>query len=141
MVKAVPRDKASPLKRLLAKAVDGLVAWALAMVLPPLGVIAGLLYLALADGIQQGQSLGKMVFGLEVVCPEGGVCDLKASVFRNLPVAIAFLLAAMGVFGWVLLLIVGLPLFLVEAWLMVTDEHGQRLGDRVATTWGIEKII
>ena len=53
--------KASVLKRILARVVDGLVAWALALVLPPVGILVGLIYLAVADGVQKGQSLGKMV--------------------------------------------------------------------------------
>ena len=59
--------KTSVLKRVLARLVDGLVAWAFALVLPPIGILVGIVYLAVADGVQKGQSLGKMVFGLEVV--------------------------------------------------------------------------
>ena len=51
-------ERASPLKRIIARMVDLLVAWALTLVVPPAGVLGGILYLAVADSFQNGQSLG-----------------------------------------------------------------------------------
>lgn len=130
--------KASVGKRILARVVDGLVAWALALVLPPLGIIAGLAYLAVADGIQRGQSLGKMVFGLEVLRADGSPCDLKSSVYRNLPFELALIFAAIPVLGWILLILAGIPILLIELWLVVADHEGSRLGDRIAGTTVVE---
>lgn len=133
-------EKAGISKRLIAKLVDILVAWALSLFLPPLGIILGLVYLALADSFQKGQSLGKMVFGLEVLDSEGSGCDLKSSVYRNLPFVFTFLCAVIPLLGWILLIIVGLPLIGVEIWLMATDEKGERLGDRIAGTHVVESL-
>ena len=132
------RPKASVIKRILARAVDGLVAWALALVLPPIGILVGLLYLAAADGFPNGQSLGKMVFGLEVLNSNGSPCDLKASIYRNIPFELAFLFAAVPLLGWILLLIAGIPILLIELWLVIADHRGSRLGDRIAGTTVVE---
>ena len=121
-------------RRILARVVDLLVAWALALFKPPFGIILGLGYLSVADGVQRGQSLGKMVFGLVVRRGDGGFCDVRSSVSRNLPFILVFLFAALGLPGMILLVLAGLPLLLVELWLIVVDENGERLGDRLAET-------
>ena len=133
-------QKASVLKRLLARLVDGLVAWAFALVLPPIGILVGLMYLAVADGVQRGQSLGKMVFGLEVLISDGSPCDLKASIYRNIPFELALLFAAVPFLGWILLIIVGIPILLIELWLIIADHNGSRLGDRIAGTMVVELV-
>lgn len=133
-------QKASVLKRVLARMVDGLVAWALALVLPPVGILVGIMYLAVADGVQKGQSLGKMVFGLEVVTSEGAPCDLKSSIYRNIPFELALLFLAVPLLGWILLVIAGIPILLIELWLVIADHNGSRLGDRIAGTTVIELV-
>ena len=132
--------KASILKRFMARLVDILVAWALALFIPPVGIILGLAYLAVADGVQRGQSLGKMVFGLEVLGKDGTPCDLKASIIRNLPFVLMFLFAAIPILGWILLILAALPLILIEMWLVCVDHTGERLGDRIADTHVVEKL-
>jgi len=131
--------RASVLRRLIARFVDYLIAWALALILPPVGIVAGLLYLAVADGVQNGQSLGKMAFGLIVLTQEGKPCDLKGSLYRNLPFIMLFMFAAIPVLGWILFIVVGIPLILIELWLINVDDSGERLGDRIAGTHVIEK--
>ena len=132
--------KASVLKRVMARIVDLLIAWVLALFLPPAGVIAGMVYLAVADGLQKGQSLGKMVFGLDVVKPDGSPCDLRSSIYRNIPFVLMYLFFALGFFGWILLVIVGLPILLIELWLIYVDDKGERLGDRIADTNVVEGL-
>lgn len=132
--------KAGALKRVVARFVDLLVAWALTLVIPPVGVLAGIAYLAVADGLQKGQSLGKMVFGLEVLLADGNPCDLKASIYRNLPFSFALLFAVVPFIGWILLVVAGIPILLVELWLVIVDDHGERLGDRIAGTKVMERI-
>jgi len=132
--------KASVLKRVMARIVDLLIAWVLALFLPPAGVILGMVYLAVADGLQKGQSLGKMVFGLDVVKLDGSPCDLRSSIFRNIPFVLMYLFFALGFFGWILLVIVGLPILLIELWLIYVDGKGERLGDRIADTRVVEGL-
>jgi uncharacterized RDD family membrane protein YckC len=132
--------KASVIKRIFARLVDGLVAWAFALVLPPIGILVGLVYLAVADGVQKGQSLGKMVFGLEVVLADGSPCDVRSSIYRNIPFELALLFAAVPLLGWILLVIAGVPILLIELWLVILDHNGLRLGDRIADTTVVELI-
>ncbi len=132
--------KASVLKRVVAKLVDWLIAWVLALFFPPVGVVLGMVYLAVADGLQKGQSLGKMVFGLDVVKQDGSPCDLRSSIFRNIPFVLIYLFYALGFLGWILLVVVGLPILLIELWLIYVDDQGERLGDRIADTHVIEGL-
>jgi uncharacterized RDD family membrane protein YckC len=132
--------RAGALKRIIARLVDLLVAWALTLVLPPVGVMAGILYLAVADGLQKGQSLGKMVFGLEVMSADGLPCDLKSSIYRNIPFWLLLLFAVVPFIGWILLVVAGIPILLVELWLVLVDDKGERLGDRIAGTTVLERI-
>ena len=132
--------KASVMKRVLARVIDILIAWALSLFLPPLGIILGLAYLAIADSLHKGQSLGKMVFGLDVLEVDGSGCDLKSSIYRNIPFVFIFLCSAIPLLGWILMVVVGIPVMAIELWLMVTDERGERLGDRIAGTHVIEGL-
>lgn len=127
-------QKAGPLRRVAARLVDILVAWALTLVIPPVGVLAGIFYLAAADGVQNGQSLGKMAFGLEVQLADGEPCTLKASIYRNLPFSLALLFAVIPFIGWILLVLAVLPVLLIELWLVIVDDMGERLGDRISGT-------
>jgi len=135
-------DKAGPLKRITARVVDLLVAWALTLVLPPppVGLLGGILYLSVADGVQRGQSLGKMAFGLEVLLLNGEPCTLKASIFRNLPFSLGLLFAVIPFIGWILLVFAVIPVLLLELWLVVIDDQGERLGDRISGTLVVERI-
>ncbi len=133
-------DKAGPLKRIVARLVDLLVAWAMTLVVPPVGVLGGILYLAVADGFQRGQSLGKMAFGIEVLLVDGEPCTWKASVFRNLPFSMGLLFAVIPFIGWILLVFAVIPILLVELWLVVVDDKGERLGDRISGTLVVERI-
>jgi uncharacterized RDD family membrane protein YckC len=78
MVNKTEIHKTSVLKRIFAKIVDWLIAWVLALIVPPAGIVLGMIYLAVADGLQKGQSLGKMVFGLDVVKQDGSPCLLSS---------------------------------------------------------------
>ncbi|MFV1956521.1 MAG: RDD family protein [bacterium] len=140
MVDDPKAHKASVIKRVLARVIDILIAWALSLFLPPLGIILGLVYLAIADSLHKGQSLGKMVFGLDVFDIDGSGCDLKSSIYRNIPFVFIFLFSAIPLLGWILLVVVGIPVVAIELWLVITDERGERLGDRIAGTHVVEGL-
>ena len=61
--------KAHVLNRFLSKFVDLLIVAAFGMVVPPVGWLAGLAYVLIADGFSGGQSLGKRLIGLQTVVP------------------------------------------------------------------------
>jgi uncharacterized RDD family membrane protein YckC len=153
--------KPSVLSRVLAKMVDILFVLALAAVLPyPLGPVAGFLYSLVADGIRlpglrRGQSIGKKLFKLQVVSVvthdvsepgSGGLAEAESlvhvrhpatvrdSVLRNAPVGVATFFAIIPVWGWLILGLIGVPLMIMEIYLMVTVETGHRLGDVMGDT-------
>ena len=122
-----PYARADIRKRLYAAAVDTLLV-ATSVVFAQLlqsiwFLVAGSLYLLLRDSVQ-GQSLGKLLFGLVVVSLDTGrPATLTSSVRRNL----LFLLPGANV-----------PAAFLETLTLVRDVQGQRLGDRLAQTQVIE---
>ncbi len=121
--------------RLLAKFIDLLLVAALSVFPTWVGDVAGLTYALIADGLGRGQSLGKRVVGLRVLGPSGAPCSFLESVQRNLSVGFALVLLLQRVpYLWPLLWLIGLGLLLFEAFLVATDDAGQRLGDRIGDT-------
>ena len=55
-------------------------------------------------------------------------------MIRNAPVGVATFFAIIPVWGWLILLLVGIPLLLIEGYLMFRVESRQRLGDVMADT-------
>lgn len=78
-----------------------------------LGVVVALAYLLLADGLPQGQSVGKRVLDIAVIDRRTlRPCTYGQSFLRN------FLLALLGIFDWI----------------FIFGRTHQRLGDRAANT-------
>jgi uncharacterized RDD family membrane protein YckC len=124
-----PYPKADVEKRLFAAAIDGLLfmtAWlfyrSLGSLVP---LVGGAAYLLLRDAVG-GQSIGKIMLGLTVIRVENGQpCRLSDSLRRN-----------------AMLLVPGaniVALFL-EAWTIMRDRQGQRLGDRLAQTQVVDGL-
>jgi uncharacterized RDD family membrane protein YckC len=135
-----------------------------ALPLYPVGPLLGFVYSLIADGLKlpgrgtqsvQGQSVGKWIFKLRVVMVvtrrvgepgNGGMAEaetvvrervpasIKASALRNAPVGVATFFAIIPVWGWIILGIVGIPLMIMEIYLMATVETGHRLGDVMGDT-------
>jgi uncharacterized RDD family membrane protein YckC len=146
--------------RVMAKMVDILLVFAMAAILPyPVGPLAGFIYSLVGDGLRfskaPGQSVGKRLFKLRTVMTvsrhggepgAGGLADsetlvrerhpasVRASVLRNAPVGVATFFAIIPVWGWLILGIVGVPLMMMEIYLMITVETGHRLGDVMGDT-------
>jgi uncharacterized RDD family membrane protein YckC len=122
-----PYARADVRKRLYAAAIDSMVVatiGVLAQILQsPWFLAAGAMYLLLRDSVQ-GQSLGKLLFGLVVINLETGKpSTIGNSLRRNL----LFLLPGANVAAAFL-----------ETMTIVRDVQGQRLGDRLAHTQVIE---
>lgn len=157
---AAPALRVSHFNRVLAKCVDLLFVFALAATLPyPVGPMAGFLYSLVADGLKigrtPGQSLGKKLFRLRVTqtvsrnvadpgsgslaeadsfVRETQPCSIRASCLRNAPVGVATFFGIIPVWGWIILGMVGVPLMIIEVYLMVTVAKGHRLGDVMGDT-------
>lgn len=148
-----PYPKAGLLARVVARATDLALASAVSylFLLPShdegarfaaAGVLAGLLYLALADALWHGQSIGKRLAGLRVVhVPSRTPAGLGQSVVRNGPFCLAFLFYAVPIVGWILLVIVGLPLLAFETYMVSSDSLGIRIGDVFADTQVVDAKV
>ncbi len=123
--------KANTLNRYLAKFIDVLIAVGLSKLLPPVGFFAGLLYIIIADGFFEGQSIGKKLIGLRaIVLAEGKKVGFREAIIRNIPFAIAYTLCLIPYVGWLLaIIIIGL-----EGVLVIGNEKGLRIGDEIAKT-------
>jgi len=127
-------------RRVAAKLIDFLFLMSLAVILPyPLGPLVAFLYSLFADGISigthQGQSIGKRLIRLQVMNTlHHRPANYRDSVLRNAPVGVATFFAIIPVWGWVILALMGLPLTLMEVYLMLSVEGGRRLGDVMGDT-------
>ena len=137
-----PYPKAALLPRAVARAADVTLSLALSSIPGKAGVLAGLLYLLVADALWHGQSVGKRIAGIKVVyLPTRGPCDLAHSMIRNSPFALVFVFQAVPLLGWVLLLLVGVPLIGFESYMVYTDRLGIRLGDIFADTQVVDTKV
>jgi uncharacterized RDD family membrane protein YckC len=139
-----PYPKASLWLRVGARLVDVAVAWGLAAVCGAAGSVVALLFLLLADGMIQGQSVGKRIFGVKVMhLPTRSAARHRDSTLRNAPLALIVLLGMMPeplgqvAAGAGLVVIGGL-----EAWRVLKDPLGWRLGDMWAQTQVVDgKVV
>ncbi len=136
-------NRPDPVKRIAAGLVDGIPAYLIAFI-PYIGGLISAAYLALRDGLPSGngrtQSLGKRLLGLETVrLPGGEPCDVVTSALRNLPFAVPALIMMRPGMGWLLGSLLWGIAFLVEVLLIIADDNGERLGDRLAGTAVVEE--
>jgi uncharacterized RDD family membrane protein YckC len=123
--------KSHVLNRFIAKFVDLLLVAAADRIVPPIGWVAGLGYLLVADGFPGGQSIGKRLVGLQIMIPDTQeLSGFKESIIRNLPFAAAYLLFSIPYVGWM----VAAGIAAVEALLIIGNDRGLRLGDEIAHT-------
>jgi uncharacterized RDD family membrane protein YckC len=127
--------RVAKLTRLIAKAIDLFIVLCFSIWLYPLGLILGIIYISVSDGLNQGQSAGKKFMGFAVKSLEdGSPCSYKQSVIRNLPFVFPLTLAIVPFWGWILGGILGLALVGLELYLLYNLDSGHRLGDVMADT-------
>jgi hypothetical protein len=143
-----PYPKADLTLRGLARLVDLTLAFAVANVAREAGPPLAALYLLLADGLLQGQSVGKRIFGVRaVVLPPKGIvgrarpAGYRDSVLRNAPFALVGLFYGLTLVGWLLLFVVGLPIIAFEAYMVWSDRLGIRIGDIFADTQVVDAKV
>lgn len=128
--------KAAKLARLIAKAFDIFIVFCFSIWFYPLGLILGIIYISLSDGISKGQSAGKRLMGFAVKSLEDGQpCSYKQSAIRNLPFSIPLFIAlVLPIIGLVIGAILGVALIGFELYLLYNLDSGHRLGDVMADT-------
>ncbi len=123
--------KAQVLNRFIAKLIDLFLAAAAAEVIVPVGFLAGLAYLLIADGFAGGRSIGKRLIGLQTILPDSREpAGFRESIIRNIPFAVAQLAFAVPYVGW----LAAAAVVVFEAILIIGNEQGRRLGDELAGT-------
>ncbi len=131
--------KASLLLRAGARLVDGAIAWALYWSTGPAGVVMALLYTLFADGMLQGQSPGKKIFGVKVVfLPTRSGARHRDSVLRNAPFGLLIILSMMPELGVKAFFAGVVVIGSIEALQCLRDREGLRLGDVWAQTQVID---
>jgi uncharacterized RDD family membrane protein YckC len=130
-----PYPKASLLLRGGARLVDLLIAFALYRSTGPAGIVIALLYLLFADGMLQGQSPGKKLFGVKVVfLPTRQGARHRDSVLRNSPLGLVIILGMMPDLGLKAFIAGAVVIGGIEAFKCWKDHLGLRLGDLWANT-------
>ena len=127
--------RVAKLTRLIAKGIDLFIVLSFSIWLYPLGLILGIVYMAVSDGLGLGQSVGKKFMGFAVKSLEDGApCSYKQSIIRNLPFLLPLTLAIVPFWGWILGGILGIALVGLELYLLYNLDSGHRLGDVMADT-------
>lgn len=128
--------RVAKLTRLIAKAIDLFIVACFSIWFFPLGVVLGIVYMSMCDGMSNGQSAGKKFMGFAVKSLEdGSPCSYKQSVIRNLPFTLPLLIALLlPVIGWILGAILAVVLIGFELYLLYNLDSGHRLGDVMADT-------
>ena len=130
-----PYPKASLFLRGGARAIDLAIAWVLYVSTGPAGVVVALLYLLFADGMLQGQSLGKKLFGVKVVyLPTRQGARHRDSVLRNSPFGLIMVLGMMPELGLRAFIAGCIVVGALEIVKVIRDPLGLRLGDLWANT-------
>jgi len=129
------------INRVIGKSIDLLIVIALASIpLYPASPLAAFLYILICDGLKGGQSLGKRVVGLGVVNTlTGKESDFRDSIVRNSTVAVPVLFFMVPLVGWILWIVIGIPILAIELYLMTRLEQQARLGDTMADTKVIDR--
>jgi uncharacterized RDD family membrane protein YckC len=122
-------------QRFLAKTLDYILITLVSFVLYPVGPLIGFLYSLFMDAYQ-GQSIGKRVlkiqaYHLKTMAPVSRFLD---SFSRNAPFAVATFFAMIPLWGWIILILLGVPLMGLETYLILVRPRKQRLGDIMADT-------
>jgi len=133
--------KADLTLRGLARLADFTIAFGVATTAPGFGPLLAAFYLLLADGLMQGQSPGKRIFGIKVVVPSTRApIGFQESAIRNAAFAAATLCWALPLL-WPVFFLVGVPAVVYEAWRVYDEPQGRRLGDKLADTQVVDTKV
>ena len=136
-----PYPKADLTLRGLARLVDFTLAFVIAQTAPQVGPVIAALYLLAADGLMNGQSVGKRIFGIRtVIVPRRAPAGYHESVLRNAPFALVAVFWAVPLL-WPMFFVAGLPIVGFEAYMIFTDRLGIRIGDVFADTQVVDAKV
>jgi uncharacterized RDD family membrane protein YckC len=121
--------------RVIAKGIDLMIAFLIAFVLYPWGILIGVMFLSIIDAANNGESIGKKMMGFRVISlKDGSPCDIRSSFIRNLPITIPLFFMIIPVLGWLFFLFLIIPMVAMELYLIFKLDSFHRLGDVLADT-------
>ena len=136
-----PYPKADLTLRGLARLADFTIAFGMATTAPGVGPLLAAAYLLLADGLLQGQSPGKKIFGVKAVVPATRApVGFQESMQRNAPFAVVATFWALPHL-WLLFVVVAVPVVAFETWRVIDEPLGRRFGDRLAETQVVDAKV
>jgi uncharacterized RDD family membrane protein YckC len=131
-------------RRFVAILIDAVIAGVIATVIPAIGGLIGAAYMIVRDGLDfefmNNRSIGKQIMKLHVDTLDAAPIDVMTSLRRNWMFGIGYLIPLLlfiPVLGWIAIPFVALAsigLGIVEIVLVLTDDRGRRVGDRMANT-------
>lgn len=129
--------------RIGARAVDLGAAYGIFLAGGRAGAVLAILYLLLADGILEGQGIGKRIFGIKVVhLPTRSAGRKRDSTLRNAPLALPVLLGMMPELGTAAFVAGAAVIGSVETLRVLRDPLGLRFGDVWAQTQVVDgKVV
>jgi uncharacterized RDD family membrane protein YckC len=139
-----PYPKCSMSLRGMARLSDVVLAYMLNLAGGDAGATLALLYLLLADGLMNGQSLGKRLFGVRVVhIPSKTSGRYRESFLRNAPLGLVVLFGMMpSPLGKIASIAAAVLISGIEAWKVFSEPLGLRLGDVWAETQVVDgKVV
>ncbi len=89
-----------------------------------LTLVVSILYFTILESYWNGQTLGKKITGIQVICEDGSLPTFSISCIRN-----------------IMRIVDGFGFYLVAAIFVWTSSTNQRLGDRVAHTYVVKKNV
>lgn len=141
---AAPAAKADLGRRFVAMLIDAVIAGVIATVIPAIGGLIGAAYMIVRDGLDfefmHQRSIGKQIMKLHLDTLDSAPIDVMTSLRRNWMFGIGYLIPLLlfiPVLGWIAIPFVALAslgLGIVEVVLVLTDDQGRRVGDRIANT-------
>ena len=127
--------KRARLARLLAKGIDLGMVLVASLLAYPWGLMVAIGYLAVSDSLFDGQSVGKRIIGFRVISLEDGrPCGMRQSCVRNLPFLLPLGFAIVPLWGWILCVLLSVPLAFLELYFLFKLDSAHRLGDVMADT-------
>lgn len=121
--------------RLIAKFIDIALVLIGAFMYYPMGLILGIIYIAVSDSLYDGQSIGKRLMGFSVISLiDGNYCSFRQSLTRNIPFIVPLIFMTIPYRGWIFAAVFALPLVAMEIYFLFRQDTTLRLGDILADT-------
>lgn len=137
--------KADVVKRLVAKLVDLLIAYAFVELDSIAGFLIAITYILTSDGFSGG-SIGKRLFGVKVVTRvTKRPVNLMESAIRNAVFAaviiVYFTIGFIPYIGKLIALASVIAIGVMEVMLILNDKDGIRYGDKLAGTMVVDRVV